>query len=162
MESKSPDRSRSASDSPRISGRDPSTHELHSANAMPVQSCCHNARTVASNESTARRLIFHRASCFYSRTRNAGIPSFRAMPIRAISQTLPFNLKGGSMSLDQAGDPDRGVGLTVAPPSPYVLAPTKLLNDNLLGAELVHNDRNHLGAVDLGGPDGRTGRSTGD
>ena len=66
------------------------------------------------------------------------------------------------MSLDQAGDPDRGVGLTVAPPSPYVLTPTKLLNDNLLGAELVHNDRNHLGAVDLGGPDGRTGRSTGD
>lgn len=66
------------------------------------------------------------------------------------------------MSLHQAGDPNRGVGLTVAPPSPYVLASTKLLNDNLLGAELVHNDRNHLGAVDLGGPDGRTGRSTGD
>src|SRR5271157_3533293 len=66
------------------------------------------------------------------------------------------------MSLDQAGDPDRGVGLTVAPSSPYVLAPTKLLNDNLLGAELVHNDPNHLGTVDLGGPDGRSGRSSGD
>ncbi len=48
MKSRSPDCSCSASDSPRISGRDPSTHKLHSASAMPAQSCCHAALTAAS------------------------------------------------------------------------------------------------------------------
>ena len=73
----------------------------------------------------------------------------------------PSSEKEGSGGLDQTGDPDRGVGLAVAPSSSHVLAPTKLLNDDFLGAELVHNNGNHLGAIDLRGSDGRTDRSTG-
>src|SRR5271157_73858 len=76
MKSKSLDCSRSASDSPSISGRDPSTHEMHSANAMPAQSCCHTALT---EESTARRFVRSRELLFLPDEKR-GIPSFQVTP----------------------------------------------------------------------------------
>ena len=79
MKSSSPDRSRSASDFPRISGRDPSTHETHLANAMPAQSCCHTALTVVS-KSLPQGESIDRASCYFCQTTNLGIPTFKVTP----------------------------------------------------------------------------------
>ena len=66
---------------------------------MPAQSSCHTARTVASNESTARQLIFHRASCFYSRTRNETIARLPG----GVSEQIA--IKGSNASQFQAGWP---------------------------------------------------------
>src|SRR5208337_3436347 len=75
MKSKSLDCSRSASDSPSISGRDPSTHEMHSANAMPAQTCCHTALTVVRRVyRKAIRSIAHVASLAGRETRNSEFP----------------------------------------------------------------------------------------
>lgn len=57
------------------------------------------------------------------------------------------------MGLDQTGDPNRRIRLPVAPASPDIFSPTKLLNDDLLGPELVDNGCHHLGALDLRRPD---------
>src|SRR4051812_29527618 len=56
---------------------------------------------------------------------------------------------------DQTGDLDRGVRLAMAPASPHVLATTELLDDDLLGPELVDDLRDDLGAFDDRGPDRR-------
>jgi hypothetical protein len=70
--------------------------------------------------------------------------------------------KGRLVWLDQSSNPDRSIRLTVAASPPYIFAPTKLLNDDLLGAKLVYHHGDHMGALDLGGPDRRTGRCAGD
>ena len=66
------------------------------------------------------------------------------------------------MGLDQTGDPHGRIGLPVAPASPDILAPTKLLNNDFLGTELVDNGTDHLSTLDLGGPNGRSRRIAGD
>src|SRR5271165_2814052 len=94
MKSKSPDCSRSASNSPRISGRDPSTHEMHSANAMPAQSFCHTALTVAPKslpQGDSMVSIGH----LIGRKKPLICQKWRQVKAgRAIWQTLPFEKEG--------------------------------------------------------------------
>ncbi len=79
MKSRSPDCSRTASNSPSISGRDPSTHEMHSANAMPAQGCCHTALTVVSKSLPQGDFVRSRELLFLPDEKR-GIPSFQVTP----------------------------------------------------------------------------------
>jgi hypothetical protein len=70
--------------------------------------------------------------------------------------------KAGSVRLDDAGDTHRRVRLPVASFPSHILTSTELLNDDLLGAELVDDGRDHLGAGDHRSSECQTRRPPGD